>query len=258
MTDTLPQLRDDAPGRIGRAPADDPEPRSGRRSRRRSPSRSTARQVTGREGQTILEVCRDNGIEVPDPVLRAQAARLRRLPHVRGRGRGRGRPADQLLARGRAGHGRPDPDAAAAPDPQDQPRADLQRPQRLLPAAVPEQVPQPHRHPGLPEGQHGGQLHRVDAHLQAHHPVPVACSAASARRRARSTAAATRSRRPSPSATATATPATRSSRRRRDGHRRRRCPFEVQAAERAARGGHRLRARPAWPRPTTWPSPATT
>ena len=31
----------------------------------RSGSRSTGGSVTGREGQTILEVCRDNGIEVP-------------------------------------------------------------------------------------------------------------------------------------------------------------------------------------------------
>ena len=130
------------------------------------------RTLTGREGQTILEVCRDNGIEVPDPLLRAQAAGLRRLPHVRGRGRGRGHAAHQLLARRRAGDGRAHPDAAPAPGPQDQPGADLQRPQRLLPAALPEQVPQPHRHPGLPEGQHRRRLRRVDAHLQAHHPLP--------------------------------------------------------------------------------------
>ena len=43
----------------------------------------------------------------------------------------------------------------------DEPRADLHRPQRLLPAAVPEQVPEPHRHPGLPQGQRRGQLARV-------------------------------------------------------------------------------------------------
>ncbi len=51
----------------------------------------------------------------PDPVLRAQAARLRRLPDVRGRGRGRGAPADQLLADGRAGDEGPDPDRGGPP-----------------------------------------------------------------------------------------------------------------------------------------------
>ena len=171
MTDTLPARRAERDRCRRRAAARDAEPAApqvtpGVHRRGRRP------QLTGRDGQTILEVCRDNGIEVPDAVLRAQAARLRRLPDVRGRGRGRGRAADQLLARRRAGDGRADPDAAPAPDPQDQPRADLQRPQRLLPAAVPEQVPQPHRHPGLPEGEHRRQLHRVGAHLQAHHPLP--------------------------------------------------------------------------------------
>ena len=46
------------------------------------------------------------------------------------------------------------------------------RPQRLLPAALPEQVPEPHRHPGLPQGQRRGQLPRVDPDLQADDPVP--------------------------------------------------------------------------------------
>ena len=46
------------------------------------------------------------------------------------------------------------------------------RPQRVLPAALPEQVPEPHRHPGLPQGERGGQLARVGADLQAHDPVP--------------------------------------------------------------------------------------
>ena len=113
--------------------------------------------------------------------------------------------------------------AAHPPAAQDEPGADLQRPQRVLPAALPEQVPQPHRHPGLPEGQHGRQLRRVGPHLQAHHPLPQHPRAASAPRRARSTAGATRSTRPSPSATATATPATRSSRPRPKGHEGARC-----------------------------------
>ena len=108
----------------------------------------------------------------PDPVLRAQAARLRRLPDVRRRGRGRGAPADLVLARVRAGDEGPDPDRGAAPAAPDEPRAHLQRPQRLLPAALPEQVPEPHRHPGLPEGQRRGRLAREHAHLQADDPVP--------------------------------------------------------------------------------------
>ncbi len=47
------------------------------------------------------------------------------------------------------------------------------RPQRLLPAALPEQVPEPHRHPGLPQGERRGELARVDPDLQADDPVPV-------------------------------------------------------------------------------------
>ena len=92
----------------------------------------------------------------PDPLLRAQAARLRRLPDVRRRGRGRGASADLVLAHVRGRDEGPDPDRGGPPAAADEPRADLQRPQRLLPAAVPEQVPQPHRHPGLPQGQRRG------------------------------------------------------------------------------------------------------
>ena len=108
----------------------------------------------------------------PDPLLRAQAARLRRLPDVRGRGRGRGASADLLLAHLRAGDEGPDPDRGAPPAAPDQPRADLLRPQRLLPAALPEQVPEPHRHPGLPQGERRGRLARVGPDLQADDPVP--------------------------------------------------------------------------------------
>ena len=95
------------------------------------------------------------------------------MPDVRRRGRGRGAPADQLLARVRAGDEGPDADRGGPPAAPDEPRADLQRPQRLLPAALPEQVPQPHRHPGLPEGQRRGELARERPDLQAHDPVPV-------------------------------------------------------------------------------------
>ena len=108
----------------------------------------------------------------PDPVLRAQAARVRGVPDVRRRGRGRGASADLVLARVRAGDEGPDPDRGAAPAAPDEPRADLQRPQRVLPAALPEQVPEPHRHPGLPQGQRRGRLAREHPHLQADDPVP--------------------------------------------------------------------------------------
>ena len=68
--------------------------------------------------------------------------------------------------------------------------------------------------------------------------------------RARSTAGATRSTRPSPSATATATPATRSSRRCRRRHR---AAGAVRGPGRRPASGPRSSApgRPAWPRPTT-------
>ena len=65
------------------------------------------------------------------------------------------------------------PDRGGPPPAGDQPGADLQRPQRVLPAALPEQVPQPHRHPGLPQAERRGQLARVEPDLQAHDPVPV-------------------------------------------------------------------------------------
>ena len=130
------------------------------------------RVVEGFEGQTILEVCRDNGIEIPTLCYEPKLPGLRRLPDVRRRGRGRGAPADLVLARVRAGDEGPDPDRGGPPPAPDQPRADLQRPQRLLPAAVPEQVPQPHRHPGLPQGQRRGRLAREHPDLQADDPVP--------------------------------------------------------------------------------------
>ena len=139
-----PRTSATTPSMRSRSGCSRPRARSDRRSRPAFDLEIDGRTLTGRAGQTILEVCRDNGIEVPDAVLRAQAAGLRGLPDVRGRGRGRGRAAHQLLARRGAGDGGPDPDAAPAPDPQDQPGADLQRPQRLLPAALPEQVPVSH------------------------------------------------------------------------------------------------------------------
>jgi NADPH-dependent glutamate synthase beta subunit-like oxidoreductase/formate hydrogenlyase subunit 6/NADH:ubiquinone oxidoreductase subunit I/ferredoxin len=64
MTDTLPQVRDDAPDAIAERLLTTQSPQR--------PQLAPAftievdgRQLTGRAGQTILEVCRDNGIEVP-------------------------------------------------------------------------------------------------------------------------------------------------------------------------------------------------
>ena len=128
--------------------------------------------VEGFEGQTILEVCRDNGIEIPtlcyEPKLPGFGACRMCVVEVEGEDQ----PPISCSARGRGRDEGPDPDRRAAPDPQDQPGAHLLRPQRLLPAALPEQVPEPHRHPGLPQGERGGQLARVGPHLQAHDPVP--------------------------------------------------------------------------------------
>ena len=170
---------------------------------------------------------------------------------------GEDQPADLLLARRRAGHGRPDPDRRAAPAPPDQPRADLQRPQRVLPAAVPEQVPEPHRHPGLPQGERRGQLAREHPDLQAHDPVPQ------------------RARPRVPRPVRGALPARRGGRGDRDprqpplrgrpGHpldaRRGRRPADpVRAAAASPGAGPRSSApaRPAWPPRTTCCSPATT
>ena len=215
------------------------------------------RVVEGLEGQTILEVCRDNGIEIPtlcyEPKLPGFGACRMCVVEVEGEDQ----PADLVLARRRGGHGRPDPDRGDAPAAPDEPRADLLRPQRVLPAAVPEQVPEPHRHPGLPQGQRRGELARVDPDLQAHDPVPQ------------------RARPRVPRPVRGALPPRRGGRGDRDprqpplrgrpGHqgdaRRGRRPA---AAVRAA-GGVRAAARPssapappAWPRPTTCCSTATT
>ena len=175
-------------------PADLPDPAEPRPSRppRRSPSGSSSTQAPQRPAVDAAHPARGRrpgrrgprgpddprGLprqrdRDPDPLLRAEAARLRGLPDVRRRGRGRGAPADLLLARRRGRDGGPDPDRGGPPAAADEPRADLLRPQRLLPAALPEQVPEPHRHPGLPEGQRRGRLPRVGPHLQADDPVPL-------------------------------------------------------------------------------------
>jgi NADPH-dependent glutamate synthase beta subunit-like oxidoreductase/formate hydrogenlyase subunit 6/NADH:ubiquinone oxidoreductase subunit I/ferredoxin len=64
MTDTLPQIRDDAPDAVAERLLTTQSPQR--------PQLAPAftieidgRQLTGRAGQTILEICRDHGIEVP-------------------------------------------------------------------------------------------------------------------------------------------------------------------------------------------------
>ena len=97
------------------APAVDARhPAGGRRAARRGPR--------GPDDPGGLPRQRDRD---PDPLLRAQAAGLRRLPDVRRGGGGRGAPADLVLARGRGRDGGPDPDRGDPADPADEPRADL-------------------------------------------------------------------------------------------------------------------------------------
>ena len=104
-----PARRADAPDAIAERLLDDPEPAATAGHARPSPSRSTAGTLTGREGQTILEVCRDNGIEVPtlcyEPKLPGFGACRMCVVEVEGEDDA----AHQLLARRRAGHGRAAP-----------------------------------------------------------------------------------------------------------------------------------------------------
>ena len=131
------------------------------------------RVVEGLEGQTILEVCRDNGIEIPtlcyEPKLPGFGACRMCVVEVEGEEH----PPISCSRAAEPGMKVQTQTEERPPAPPDEPRADLQRPQRLLPAALPEQVPQPHRHPGLPQGERRGRLARVDPDLQADDPVPV-------------------------------------------------------------------------------------
>ena len=89
--------------------------------RRRSPI--DGRQVTVREGDTILAACRDARHHDSDALLPRDAPPRERLPPVRGRGRGRARAGPELLARGRAGDGRADAIRPRGPRASDGPRA---------------------------------------------------------------------------------------------------------------------------------------
>ena len=160
------------------------------------------RVVEGLEGQTILEVCRDNGIEIPtlcyEPKLPGFGACRMCVVEVEGEEH----PPISLLAGRRGRDEGPDPDRGGPPPAPDQPRADLlatTTPTACRPARTSARATSTSRASSRQNAE--GELARVDPDLQADDPVPVASSAASARRRARSTAGATRWTRRSPSAT---------------------------------------------------------
>ena len=105
MTDTLPRIADEALDAVAEQLLDDAGPQR--------PLTSPAftveidgRQFTGREGQTILEVCRDNGIEVPtlcyEPKLPGFGACRMCVVEVEGEDQ----PPISCSRDGRAGHGR--------------------------------------------------------------------------------------------------------------------------------------------------------
>ena len=157
---------------LGRAPArhagaaaaavDAAHPDRGRRPRRRGPR--------GPDDPRGLPRQRHRD---PDPVLRAQAARLRRLPDVRRRGRGRGAPAD-LAAR-----------ATCEPEMEVQTQTEEVRRLRrtnlelifsdhnayCLPPCQ-NKCPSHIDIPGFLKANAEGDCARVDADLQADHPVP--------------------------------------------------------------------------------------
>ena len=89
--------------------------RSARRARRAIRIEVDGRVVEGFEGQTILEVCRDNGIEIPTLCYEPKLPGFGACRMCVVRGRGRGPPADLLLARGRgrAWSSRPRPRSCA-------------------------------------------------------------------------------------------------------------------------------------------------
>ena len=215
------------------------------------------RVVEGLEGQTILEVCRDNGIEIPtlcyEPKLPGFGACRMCVVEVEGEEH----PPISCSRDVRSRDEGPDPDRGDPPPAPDEPRADLQRPQRLLPAALPEQVPEPHRHPGLPQANAEGNLRESTRIFKRTIPFPIGARAGL------------------PGAVRGALPARRGRRgdrdprlpplRRRHGHQvdarrgpRPAGPVRAPGRDRPARGRDRLRARRAWPRPTTCCSPATT
>ena len=129
-------------------------------------------QVQAEEGQTILQACRVLGIEIPtlcyEPKLAPYGACRICAVEVEG-------SDDTPISCGtdidrRDGHHHPL--RPGHREPAHGPRAHLQRPRRVLPAAVPVQVPDPRRHPRLPEAEHPRQLGGGDAHPEALAAVP--------------------------------------------------------------------------------------
>ena len=200
---------DDSPRR---AAASRRSRRSGRRARRAIRIEVDGRVVEGFEGQTILEVCRDNGIEIPtlcyEPKLPGFGACRMCVVEVEGEDHA----ADLLLAR------RPRRTWWSATQTEELRRIRrtnleliFSRPQRLLPAArarTSARATSTSRASSRPTRRPTGASRRGSSSARSRSP---ACSAACAPPRARSTAAGTRWTRRSRSATATATPATRSS-----------------------------------------------
>ena len=124
MTDTLPRIANEAPDALIENLLETQAPQRPQT----SPTFTIeidGRQFTGREGQTILEVCRDNGIEVPtlcyEPKLPGFGACRMCVVDVEGEDHppiscSRAAEPDMVVAT---------QTDAAARDPQDQPRADL-------------------------------------------------------------------------------------------------------------------------------------
>ena len=129
-------------------------------------------QVEAEEGQTILQACRVLGIEIPTLCYEPKLAPYGACRICAVEVAGPRRHADQLRHRDRGGDGHHHPLRAGDREPPDGPRAHLQRPRRVLPAALPVQVPDPRRHSRLPEAEHARQLGGGDAHPEALAAVP--------------------------------------------------------------------------------------
>ena len=216
------------------------------------------RVVEGFEGQTILEVCRDNGIEIPtlcyEPKLPGFGACRMCVVEVEGEEHppiscSRTCEADMKVQ-------------TQTEEIRRLRRTNLElifsRPQRLLPAAVPEQVPEPHRHPGLPQGRtprptgaraRGSSSARSRSRRVLGRVCPAPCEEHCRRDEVDEAIAIRDSHRYAGDQVIKS-----------DARRRRRSTAAVRAAGAVRAGGPRSSApgRPAWPPRTTCSSPATT
>ena len=64
--------------------------------------------VSVREGDTILDACRAQGLDIPTLCYLDTLTPVKCLPRLRRRGQGRPRPRPRVLAQGRARHGHRD------------------------------------------------------------------------------------------------------------------------------------------------------